>query len=353
MGLDFDWTWTSITMPEKMITFHGKMSGRNYKQQPSNKAAASLKCFMCNKKYRSEERRKKHVEQVHYHETRNANWYKFDEVTRARICDLAIEYLKGIVSGQTYECLGTVANQQRFTQRLLSSNILKLCDWNRALDDLQRFFNLGIPYYDTNFCPNLLIDFLWHALMLDDKLYTQLCQSTIGYNVPHCAEERTEESDQLRYAYFNEVYRHRYGSDPYLPNSNSINNIVNTSISTILMQFLSTSDNDVVIANLTAQAQKERQIHQDRLDAEKLHEEEYLRRQEQIRQQREQKLERQGKILDEFCAETCVSINWYQYDTWYKDTYRRTGYVGDDLKNEVNRLIRAHEATRDRRGSTC
>lgn len=309
------------------------MTTRNYKQDQPKKNVPVLKCFMCNKKYRSEERRKKHVEQSHYFDTQFRNEYKFDEITRAHICDLAVKYFEAITSGITYEFLGTTANQERFTQRLLNSNILHNCDWSRALDDLQRFFNIGIPYYDTNFCPNLLIDFLWHALMQDKELYTQLCQKTVGQVVPHCAETRSEDIDQLRYTYFKEVYQHRYKVKPYLPEGASV-----------------TGD---VATDLAAQAQKERQKHQNRIDAEKRRTEDYMRKQEEYKLEQEKKRIKRQKILDEFCTKVGIDISWAQYYDWYEEAYRRTGYVGEKLKRYVARLTKTHNEKYDMMGSTC
>jgi hypothetical protein len=87
------------------------------------------------------------------------------------------------------------------------------CDWTRALLNLERFLKMGLPYYDTNFCPSLLIDFLWHAFMLDGH------DVKLGIIIPHCSTARTAEEDQKRYQYFCKVYTHWYGEGPYIPSS--------------------------------------------------------------------------------------------------------------------------------------
>lgn len=129
---------------------------------------------------------KGHIEQCHPYLTKFENYYKIDNRERAQIYELAGLYIielekikngyddgsyRGEVSAKNLlpqyygkeipqeDMERIIQAQSLFAKRLLKKN-LHLCDWNLIMNDLENFFNCGIPYYDTNFCPTLSIDFL-------------------------------------------------------------------------------------------------------------------------------------------------------------------------------------------------
>lgn len=207
---------------------------RNYNAKSQTKKTSKEELFhcpvfSCNRKYKREDKRKQHVEQVHYFETRNKNNFKFDHELRAKIYDLAAVYLEQLQNNtaepknllpQYYgkeipndDLQRITEAQSSFAKRLLSEN-LHCCNWKAVMDDFQSFFNMGLPYYDTNFCPTLVIDFLWHSLMQDPELYSQVCKQACKDIMPHCNIVRTEEEDVKRYEYFVEVFKNLFKSAP-------------------------------------------------------------------------------------------------------------------------------------------
>ena len=200
---------------------------RNY-SKPTNKVKAELKCQICNKKYKKELKRQQHVEKEHYYETRYNNNFKLNHETRAMIYASAATYIEALYSlkepydGESYaknllpqnpnetDLTQITLTQFNFAKKLLQENLL--CDWHAVMDDLERFFNLGLPYYDTNFCPSLAIDFLWHALMQLPDLYNHVCKKSCVEIMPHCHQEHAQ--DDKRYDYFVNVFQYRFHTLP-------------------------------------------------------------------------------------------------------------------------------------------
>lgn len=187
----------------------------------------------CNRKYKTEVKLKAHVEKTHYYETRRGNaYFRFDLKTKSKVYDLAANYTQLIlydmddthdstyllpqVSATTDDDYNRISiAHTSFIANVKEANILFACDWDQIMDDFQKFLGMGLPYYDTNFCPTLPIDFLWHALMSDRQLYKDVCFKACGETIPHCAIERTEEEDAHRFSYFKDVFKHMYGREPY------------------------------------------------------------------------------------------------------------------------------------------
>lgn len=211
---------------------------RNYADKPISKKVELFNCPVstCRKKYKREEKLKQHVEKDHYYETRNSNNFKFDHDIRAQIYDSAASYIVELYEirkdkdygevfaknllPQSYgkdislEDINRIMDAQySFAKRLLDENLYS-CDWNSVMDDLERFFNLGLPYYDTNFCPTLTIDFLWHAMMQKPDLYVEICKTSCKEVISHCNNHRTEDEDTKRYEYFMKVFQHKYNRLP-------------------------------------------------------------------------------------------------------------------------------------------
>lgn len=67
---------------------------RNYDNQPVKKVTTPLlHCQLCSKKYKVEKKLQQHVEQQHYFETRNGNYFVLNRNSRAKIYGLAEDYL--------------------------------------------------------------------------------------------------------------------------------------------------------------------------------------------------------------------------------------------------------------------
>lgn len=212
---------------------------RNYNIEPLRKKDELLKCPIekCNRKYKKEDKRQKHVEKEHYYETRNSNTFKFTHDIRAKIYESAASYIiklyeinNNIDDGESSakNLLPQLYNeeissddlkritqaQSSFAKNLLDENLYS-CDWTLVMNDLERFFNMGLPYYDTNFCPTLAIDFLWHALMQLPDLYVNICQKSCVEIMPHCNNNRTETEDFKRYEYFQQIFQFKFKKMPH------------------------------------------------------------------------------------------------------------------------------------------
>jgi hypothetical protein len=211
---------------------------RNYSNKPANNKGALFNCPVatCKRKYKREEKLKQHIEKDHYYDTRNSNNFKFDHNIRAQIYDSAASYIielyeirkcyeTDIYYGEllaknllpqlygkevTKEDLNRIMDAQgSFAKKLLEENLLST-NWDLVMNDLECFFNIGLPYYDTNFCPTLTIDFLWHAMMQRPDLYVEICKKSCIEIMPHCNSYRTEDEDTKRYQYFMEIFKHKF-----------------------------------------------------------------------------------------------------------------------------------------------
>lgn len=223
---------------------------RNYNTRPAQGKATDkkkgdfLQCPGCNKKYKSEKKRQEHVTKDHYYLTRHNNLFKIDQSLKAAVYDLAKEYIMvlyhinsaddNVISAEESACAKKllpqlhgqpidadsltriIQAQKTFAKRLFTEN-LHTIDWPLVMDDFEAFFRLGLPHYDTNFCPTLLIDFLWHAVMQNQDLYTKICRQSCVEIMPHCNNERSAEEDQKRHEYFLAVFKQRFRRDPYIP----------------------------------------------------------------------------------------------------------------------------------------
>lgn len=198
---------------------------------------ATHQCPCCNRKYKKEATLTRHLDTEHYYETRAGNCYVFNLLMKHRIMNLAAEYVQ-ILAGvkdlsdadvTTAEVSVNSArkllpqveevapqdlhrmcvSQRTFARRLFASSFfVELDKTAAALNNLQGFFNMGLPHTDTNFCPTLVIDFFWHALMQDSELYRKICLASVQSVIPHCVE-RNEAEDEVRHQYFTDIFAHQ------------------------------------------------------------------------------------------------------------------------------------------------
>lgn len=181
--------------------------GRSYSQPADQPRAPKLQCPECKKSYSREAKLKEHIEKNHYLCTRDSKQYDLTLEDELKTFTAASEYLRDILDGRTFPVLG--GDQDQFLKRLKESRVLIGCDWRQVFMDFHSFITMGLPYYDTNFCPTLLIDFLWHAVITKGHL---------KLDIPHCAKVRTPEEDHIRYLYFCEVFKAKTGRAPYTGN---------------------------------------------------------------------------------------------------------------------------------------
>lgn len=208
-------------------------TGRDYSKTKSKGAVPQIACPIrsCNKKYTREEKLKKHIEKDHFFETRNSNNFRLGLDYKIEIAALLKKYIAELVTlanGGTVDAKNlshiypntppeeAAKLHYEFAVKVCSKTILEVCNWEIAFDDFAAFLRMGLPYYDTNFCPTLIIDIVWHATMTSPRLYEELCSKTVKSKVPHCHHPRTLEEDRLRHEYFLEVFRRKWW-EPHCP----------------------------------------------------------------------------------------------------------------------------------------
>jgi len=316
---------------------------RNYNTKPKekkNNKVDLLQCPCCNKKYKSDARRQQHVEKDHYFETRNTNHFKFDHNIKAQIYNSAASYIMKLYEikkdpyyeealaknllPQLYhkeipedELNRISITQQSFAKNLLEENLYQ-CDWITIMDDLERFFNMGLPYYDTNFNPTLTIDFLWHAMMQCSDLYIDICKKSLGTIMTHCSKIRTANEDLKRYEYFMDVFKNKFGRSPCPFPAQNINTYSSFDIREI---FLALANKELEKAEIV-RLLKEKQDECYRLQ---LEQQEEKRRLEKI----------EFDLLNAEISENVgvdISKCGYLLEGYYHQGYR-LGYRGNSLKN--------------------
>ena len=342
---------------------------RNYdtKSKKSEKTDNFFLCpvIKCNRKYKREDKLKKHVEKDHYFETRNRNYFSFDDSLRSEIFNLAEGYIQTLyeISNVTVEnleihpeirttcknllpqILGKETKEEENellrmlkAQQTLASKLfkfIKTCDWEKVMNDLECFFRLGLPYYDTNFCPSLPIDFLWHSLMQNPILYKEVCEKSCKVIMPHCNQPRTKEEDNKRYEYFLEVFQNTFRRTPYFPEISSETTKFEYLIEETknIFSSLKNKHKDLVLQKIKEKEEWERAMEEKRLKVE----EEYAKNME---------------YLGKFCKENDISYNitWAEYTRYYLPYYDE-GYKGDELKIRAKMFQQSDE--RNVMSSSC
>lgn len=190
---------------------------------------AALPCPVtgCNRKYKTNETLIKHVERLHPFDTVHRHHCALSHEQRCLIYILAAGYLRKVLAGGDAldECaerlqpmpapeVDIVLAQRQFAERLATRGTLAGCSWALVMRDFDRFLQMGVPHYDTNLCPTLYVDLLWHATMQDPALYAAVSR---GHPLPHCARERGAEEDLCRFDYYCNLYEHRYHTQPHIP----------------------------------------------------------------------------------------------------------------------------------------
>lgn len=301
---------------------------RNYSKGAPPKAHAQLfKCPECNRKYKSEVKVKEHVESKHYYATQTTpNWKQFTNQEKQKIIMLAMEY-KNILFSSEEEMQkvfprllpqgGQVTDAFIETQRNFRKTMLETyqCyDWGHVITDFECFLNMGIPYYDTNFCPSIAIDFLWHSCMLDGDFYARLCKESCGRVIPHCAEERIKEEDQARHTYFCQVFEHRWNK-----------------------KLASITPHPVDLPSVLEQLVQEERKRMDSIEAEK-------RKWIAIQEERHKRQKQEADELEAFHQQTGVKVERYDYlKNIYEPLFYTQGYSGAQLEGNANVIIHRRE----------
>lgn len=321
---------------------------RNYDNKPRKTPSTSelFECPLCSKKYKTEKKKQEHIEKVHYYATRNCNKFVFTPEIKVQIYELAHDYelfLRDIANRSLEEISlrsknllpqshgkespGDIermnAGQRELSKKLFDTGLKY--DLANVMIDLELFFRLGLPYYDTNFCPTLAMDFLWHSLMQDFVLYSQICKNSCGEIMPHCAVVRTEEEDQERHNYFLDVFQYKYGRAPCQP-----------SLVAPIKSFLALREDELTII-----MRKEEKVRQDKLDKER-----YQREMVEFAQKVGLDIK---EILD------CFGTR-YQY-RHFREGHEKFGYEGQKLRDYAAEILRQEfearcdEVQRGRRSS--
>jgi hypothetical protein len=253
-----------------------------------------------------------------------------------------LQALRNLLPGKdpsTKDLQRMASAQFAFARKLYAGNLFKNYPWNLALVDLQLFFNLGLPYYDTNFNPNLQVDFMWHALMQDPALYRQVCRKSIGELVPHCVEARTEQDDIDRYNYFVELFGYRFGRKPH------IHAVLGPPTKTFAQLA------DETTCEMEKLAAKERAANEERQKADIAWREAAIARREAAEKAdivRREALEMEKKEADKFCKWNITIWEKLQY---YR-AHKKTGLKGCALERYV-REEKEKEEKKVRYGSSC
>ena len=345
---------------------------RNYNSEPKNNKFdknSLLKCQIpsCNKKYRTEKKRQQHVEKSHFYETIGRNRFKFDNNIKAQIYELAASYIEeldeirncfknNVYYGESSaknllpQLQGTeidpidlkriMTAQVTFAERLLKENLLA-CDWSSVMNDFECFFQMGLPYYDTNFCPTLPIDFLWHATMQNPDLYIDICKKSTFLVIPHCSNERTEDEDMKRYMYFLDVFQHCFNKLPYqLPSQNIITH--SDPIAEIKQTFINLRDKELTeIENLRIQKEERIRRHEEQIRRQIEEEKEEKRRQEEEIRRKKEKREALIKKISKNVNVNLEGLFFGEIE-YYLDGYNK-GLRTQALKDYVKKKNEKHE----------
>jgi hypothetical protein len=97
----------------------------------------------------------------------------------------------------------------------LLPKILQCDNFEIIIDEFEHFLKMGKPWRGDNFCPSLLIDFIWHCTMMNHQLYVKICRLFFsGTLLSHCLPEN--EGNQIRYINFCKIFKGMYHRDPLL-----------------------------------------------------------------------------------------------------------------------------------------
>lgn len=374
-------------IPSNNIKKNGKQR-RNYNVEPPSKIPEKLfNCPVdeCNRKYKSEEKVKNHIEKNHFYDTRGQphkySSRNFKHKIMAKIYESAAKYaiilhrikemneediIEAVKSNSDEEMILCAKNllpqkygkeidineliriavaQHKFAQRIFEDNLLGRCDWKLVMEDLYSFIMLGLPYYDTNFCPTLPIDFLWHAMMQKPNFYQNYFKSISLKPIPHCIIERSEEEDLQRYEYFLKVFEYYNDRKPYV-STEQISSDTIIKIDEIYQSF-----DDMRSAELEKIAAKER------AKLEKIAEEERAEEEKQLKEERE--VARRKEIVRDFNEKAGVnisSIDWFGYEVDYRKYYLpfyKNGFTGEELEKKVQEKRNKEYNERSRMASSC
>ena len=129
------------------------------------------------------------------------------------------------------------------------------CDnFEIIMEELECFLKMGKPWRGGNFCPSLLIDFIWYCTMMNHQFYGKICRLFFsGALLSHCLPEN--ENKQTRYIEFCKIFKGMYHCDPLLiENLNSVEH-------SVIEQYNSKSE----LQNILEQQQIEAQLEKNRI----------------------------------------------------------------------------------------
>ncbi len=200
-------------------------------------------CELCHRNFKSPKKHKRHIELDHRFCTRHCNPFSFTLEEKARVYWLMAEYVYSInqlyhedfqvASFTTINLLPQFHDQDIPSQDFARIKVLHKefirrfafnyghveMEWERAVEDFECYLSCGLPHFDTNFNPTLIMDLVWHSVMQDWVFYVRICERAYGKGIilPHCTEMRPIMEDTQRGKYFEDVFKYKFRRYPYHP----------------------------------------------------------------------------------------------------------------------------------------
>lgn len=191
----------------------------------------------CNRKYKTLHKLEKHLDQVHPLASVDQNSAEFTPEEKKYLLEKLQYYTTLLSSPHLVEndpeffaasCkLNPSKDLQRivsehwiFRTRAMASGLITkaVSDPEQLLtliNEFNFFLNMGRPVRGGNFCPSMVIDLVWHAAMMDETKYANICSRFFRSNKPltHCLEEN-QGDEKRRNEQFRESFIQRFRRFP-------------------------------------------------------------------------------------------------------------------------------------------
>lgn len=194
--------------------------------RPKVDAKGFICCHWCNKKYKRMDKIEEHVPKAHPFMTLRSNSHKFTAEERLWLLNCMSNYfeiLEGIMVNPeldyfvdaTKKIGATAEGHREFQRKAKESGLLFRLQSDpqnlfKAITQFEMFLNLGITWRGDNFCPSMIIDFVWHSAMLQPGKYSDLCIRFFACKMlSHCLPENIG-LEEKRFAEFEAQFRHHH-----------------------------------------------------------------------------------------------------------------------------------------------
>lgn len=168
---------------------------------------------LCQKQFVHATKFAAHVETEHPFAATNANKAVFTSAEKMHIAKQLFEYIAFCRS-----TLNIFNARRQHGAPHVSPHVLDLLEHNAsnaeaAIDELNRFLNLGIDVDGTGFVPSVLIDVMWTAVKRQSKWHDALCMRMLGTKIK-CGEGFAPAVLQQKRAKFERQFVHRHNRKP-------------------------------------------------------------------------------------------------------------------------------------------